>query len=124
MGHPDVEDAKPTGTAKDDLRLADLYPPPMDTPTGYPPVIVGQKRRIAPRLTHDHAEHRFQAPFRTLTGEMSTPPLAPGRHLTAFDPQSRLGGRGGRATPRRRAGRRRGGERASPAGTVFYSSRS
>ena len=26
------------------------------TPIGYPSVIVGQKRRIAPRLTHDQAE--------------------------------------------------------------------
>jgi hypothetical protein len=41
-------------------------------------VIVGQKRRIAPPLTHDHAEHRFQALFRARTGEMSAAQLAPG----------------------------------------------
>jgi hypothetical protein len=34
-------------------------------------MIVGQKRRNAPPLTHDDAEHRFQALFRTPTGEMS-----------------------------------------------------
>jgi hypothetical protein len=49
---------------------------------------VGQKRRIAPRLTHDHAKPRFQALFRARTGEMSIPPLAPGWHKTPFDPQS------------------------------------
>jgi hypothetical protein len=53
-------------------------------------VIVGQNWRIAPRLTHAHAEPRFQAPFRTRTGEMSAPDSCPGRHPTAFDPQSCL----------------------------------
>jgi hypothetical protein len=47
-----------------------------DTPTGYPPVIVGQKRRITPRLTHDQAEPRVQALFCIRTGEMSGAPLA------------------------------------------------
>jgi hypothetical protein len=42
-----------------------------------PSVIVGQKWRNAPPMTHDHAEHRFQALFRTRTGEMSAPPLGP-----------------------------------------------
>jgi hypothetical protein len=44
---------------------------------GYPSTIVGQKRRNAPPLTHDHAGHRFQALFRARTGEMSAAPLAP-----------------------------------------------
>jgi hypothetical protein len=39
-------------------------------------VIVGQKRRITPRLTHGQAEPRFQALFCTRTGEMSGAPLA------------------------------------------------
>jgi hypothetical protein len=47
------------------------------TPAGYASVIVGQKRRNAPRLTHDHAEPRFQALIRTRTGEMSAVTLAP-----------------------------------------------
>ena len=51
-------------------------------------MIVGQKWRNAPRLTHDHAEHRFQAPFRTRTGEMSAASLAPAGGLATFDPQS------------------------------------
>ena len=51
--------------------------PPLDTPMGYPSEIVGQKRRNAPPMTHDHAERRFQAPFRARTGEMSAEPLAP-----------------------------------------------
>jgi len=38
---------------------------------------VGQKRRIAPRLTHDQAELRFQALFRTRTGEMFAAFIAP-----------------------------------------------
>ena len=46
------------------------------TPIGYPPIIVGQKRRITPRLTHDQAELRFQALFCIRTGEMSGAPLA------------------------------------------------
>jgi hypothetical protein len=50
---------------------------PMDTPIGYESVIVGQKRRNAPPMTHDQAEQRFQAQFRARTGEMSAPPLAP-----------------------------------------------
>ena len=50
---------------------------PSYTPIGYAEVIVGQKRRIAPRLTHDHAEPRFQAVFRTRTGEMSPASPAP-----------------------------------------------
>jgi hypothetical protein len=33
------------------------------TPIGYASVIVGQKRRIAPRLTHGQAEPRFLALF-------------------------------------------------------------
>jgi hypothetical protein len=49
----------------------------MDTPIGYESVIVGQKRRNAPPMTHDQAEQRFQAQFRARTGEMSAPPLAP-----------------------------------------------
>ena len=49
------------------------------TPVGYVPVIVGQKRRITPPLTHDDAAHRFQALFRTRTGEMSAAPIAPPR---------------------------------------------
>jgi len=47
-----------------------------DTPIGYASVIVGQKRRITPRLTHDQAELRFQAQFCSRTGEMSGAPLA------------------------------------------------
>jgi len=41
-------------------------------------MIVGQKRRNAPPMTHNQAEHRFQALFRTRTGEMSaaSPALA------------------------------------------------
>jgi hypothetical protein len=38
------------------------------TPTGYPSVIVGQKWRNAPRLTHNQVKPRFQALFRTRTG--------------------------------------------------------
>jgi hypothetical protein len=63
-------------------------PVPSYTPIGYSPVIVGQKRRIAPPLTHAHAEPQFQALFRTRTGEMSAPPLASARTTPAFDPQS------------------------------------
>jgi hypothetical protein len=46
------------------------------TPIGYASVIVGQKRRITPRLTHDQAGPRFQAQFCSRTGEMSAAPLA------------------------------------------------
>ena len=46
------------------------------TPIGYLSVIVCQKRRITPRLTHDQAEPRFQAQFCSRTGEMSGVPLA------------------------------------------------
>ncbi len=53
-------------------------------------MIVGQNWRIAPRLTHAHAKPRFQALFRTRTGEMSAGPRFPGRHPTPFDPQSCL----------------------------------
>jgi len=60
------------------------------TPVGYPSVIVGQNWRNAPRLTHNHARPRFQAQFRTRTGEMSAPPLAPDCTRPAFDPQSCL----------------------------------
>jgi hypothetical protein len=50
---------------------------PSYTPIGYPSVSVGQKRRIAPPLTHAHAKPQFQALFRTRTGEMSAKSLAP-----------------------------------------------
>ena len=46
------------------------------TSVGYASVIVGQKRRITPRLTHGQAEPRFRALFCTRTGEMSGAPLA------------------------------------------------
>ena len=49
------------------------------TPIGYPSVIVGQKRRNAPRMTHNHAWLRIQALFRTRTGEMSAALLASAR---------------------------------------------
>jgi hypothetical protein len=47
------------------------------TPIGYESVIVGQKRRYSPQLTHDQAKPQFQALFRTRTGEMSAAPFAP-----------------------------------------------
>jgi len=46
------------------------------TPIGYTLIIVGQKRRITPRLTHNQAGLRFQALFCTRTGEMSVAPRA------------------------------------------------
>jgi hypothetical protein len=46
------------------------------TPIGYAAVIVGQKRRNAPPMTHGNAGPPFQPLFRTRTGEMSAPPLA------------------------------------------------
>jgi hypothetical protein len=62
--------------SEESRRFNSLRVPPAYTPVGYASVIVGQKRRITPRLTRDQAERRFQALFCSRTGEMSGAPLA------------------------------------------------
>jgi hypothetical protein len=62
----------------------------VDTPIGYASVIAGQKRRIAPRLTHDHAKHPIPGIVSYPKGGNVRPASCPGRPLTAFDPQSTI----------------------------------
>jgi hypothetical protein len=58
------------------------------TPIGYAPVIVGQKRRNAPPMTHDQAKAPNPGAVSYPNGGNVCPAFCHGRHLTPFDPQS------------------------------------
>ena len=55
---------------------------------GYPSVIVGQKWRNAPRLTHDHGRRPVPGAVSYPNGGNVHPASRPGRPLATFDPQS------------------------------------
>jgi hypothetical protein len=115
MGHPDVEDAKPTGTAKHkslgdrpmmallgmihgywisqvvraaaDLRLADLYPPTDGYPHRVPPGDRGSKTAHCAAVDPRSRRAPIPGAVSYPNGGNVQPSSCPDRHLTAFDPR-------------------------------------